>query len=438
MSRITEVAVPGPLRRRLRTTGLVATAAMFSACSTLEGPRAPVVQLPPAPAAATVAVDPAHRQSELASARVPVPAATPQPASLRAARASRAPRAGEAEVCGVGIVKTSREDPAGARSIPLRTRARAQVDVLQVAEQSADPRARAAALTMVARHAEIEGRPALRDAREALDRLAGMAQQSRDPVVYAMAVDSCRALTQTDQRGGACQQITGWQWAMRDPDNAVPWLSIAGWAQARRDPALEHAAMTRAAAARRVEWHMASLSDRLMEALPPETPWASRAAVSDATTSIGFHLGGMSAPGRYCVASAMRKSSDRRQNCERVATLLLERGTGLHDLGTAWRVGEELGWSQARIRRLRGEVEKLDRVVLAEQRGTYGALSCDALQRRRDWATKVEALGEVAAARQVVKAPTTATGRGAGPVARSGSLVTQASVNANAGAPAPR
>lgn len=382
--------------RLFRCTGALIALAALAACAVGDAKRGqPAGQ----PSASARTIDATAARDAAASAALGRPA--------RDGAASRAPRAGEVEVCGVGIVSVSREDPSGAGAIPLRARARAQVDLLELGERAGDPRVRAAALTVASRLGGdvVDGQPMRRDADAALQRLARLAASSKDPAVYAMAVDSCRALTADRRRGGDCKAVSGWQWARIDRNNAVPWLSLAALAQSRRDAKSEDTAMKRAAEAKRVEWHMATLADRLLEALPPDTPAASRAVLSHEARTVGFHLGGLSAPGRYCTEKSLR-NRDRRQTCERIARLMLDRGTGLHDVATAWRVGEHVGWPTARVTALRDESDRLDRLVLAEQRGTYGPLSCGALERQREWASRVKAMGEVAAARDLVRRPT--------------------------------
>lgn len=370
-----------------------ATLVWTAGCSTSPPKVEPKAEAAPAPMAEA---PPRARDT------APTPVAWTPPAT--AGRAARAPKAGEVEVCGVGIVTSTREDPAGVGSIPLRDRARAQVDLMQLADHAESPQTKAVALTVAARIGEVDGKPLQDDAEQALQRLARLAAASKDPVVYALAVDSCRTMTLDRQRGGACKQISGEKWTRVDPGNAVPWLGLAGLAQARGDVRAEASAMRRASTAPRIEWNMASLADRLMEALPADTPPASRALLSHEARSISFHLGGVAAPRRYCTAQTM-KAPFRRDICEKLAGLMMDKGSGLHDIGTAWRIGEQAGWPAPKVEGLRNEVEKLDRVVLAEQRGTYGPLSCGALKNQQDWARRVRAMGEVTAARDLIRSP---------------------------------
>lgn len=350
---------------------------------------------PQAPAPVTTASRPPE---------VAMPAPEPVPPA-QTGRADRAPKAGEVEVCGVGIVNASRDDPAGATAIPLVQRAQAQYDLLQMADHAARPRTQAVALTIAARTGEVDGKPMRQESRAALDRLARMARQTGDPVIYALAVDSCRSLTVDRRRGGVCTGISGEQWAKVDPGNAVPWLGLASLAQARQDRKAEAAAMKRAAASRRIEWHTATVADRLLDALPKDTEPSTRAMLAHEARSVGFHLGSVAASTRYCTPEGVRRDAGRRKTCDRLATLMVERGAGLHDIGAAWQIGEALRWPATKVTALRNEVERLDRVITAEQRGTYGTLSCGAIDRQQDWSRRVLAMGEVAAARDLVRSP---------------------------------
>lgn len=391
-------------RKHAALSGWLTLAALSMGCAS---PRPAVAPESAATPSTTVAV---------AAAAPAAPAATP---AVLPGKAARAPKAGEVEVCGVGIVTASREDPSGAGRIPQVDRQRARQDLWQIARHGRDPRSRAAALTVAARFGGTAGEPRA-DAREALQWLARLARESRDPVVYAMAVDSCRALTPDRGQGGECRAVSGWEWARLDPRNAVPWLGVARLAQTKDDRQSERVAMQRASGSGEVVWHVASVADRLLDAIPQDAAPATRAVLAHEARSIGFHLGGVVSPARYCTAEAMRDRGTR-QTCEKLAQLMIDRGTGLHDIATARQIGEAAGWPEARVDGLRQEVEKLDRVITAEQRGTYGALSCGALQRQQDWARRVRAMGEVAAARDLVRSPAHAQLREDAGIRRAGS-----------------
>ncbi len=87
-----------------------------------------------------------------------------------------------------------------------------------------------------------------------------------------------RRLLMLSLADGACRQLSLQRWARMDPDNAVPWLSLAGKARGRHDSAAEADAFSHAATAHKSD----SYSDSVFAfAEPPLLPHRSRKKGTD-------------------------------------------------------------------------------------------------------------------------------------------------------------
>jgi hypothetical protein len=166
-------------------------------------------------------------------------AASPAEAAARPSAAdakSKADDTGKIEVdfCGLGKVAFHADDPLGpGRYLNglSKTTARRWLSALL---NSDDNRAQAAGLFLQDKIAGAEVMPMQEQARDTLIQLA---VGSGDPAVYATAVSACD--TYGDSAKGACAQLSLKGWAQVDPDNAVPWLLLAGKARVRGAGAAE-------------------------------------------------------------------------------------------------------------------------------------------------------------------------------------------------------
>lgn len=180
-------------------------------------------------------------------------APTPRPAPPR-----RPP--GMAEVCGYGEVQLPPDDPDPVQRIPpeVRRSALEAMDALMLA--SDDDQVRAAALWMGAR---LRGR----EVTSRIEQIARLAAASRDPFVYAIALEACHG--RHGPEGGSCNLLSTAQWVRLDPDNAVPWQALAAEARARDEPQAEDEALQLAALAARSDVHAGRLTRLVDKALGP-------------------------------------------------------------------------------------------------------------------------------------------------------------------------
>ena len=252
------------------------------------GPH-PAVATAPAPVASAqrLATAPTLPYTRPPVLRTPTPRASPP----------RRPT-GVAEVCGYGEVQLPPDDPDPVQRIPpdVRRAALEAMDALMLA--SDDDQVRAAALWMGAR---LRGR----EVTSRIEQIARLAAASRDPFVYAIALEACRG--RQGPEGGSCNLLSTAQWVRLDPDNAVPWQALAAEARARDEPQAEDEALQLAALAARSDVHTGRLPRLVDKALGPkvtalqrtlalsaglsaEAVWSASHGVAVVHTAQGFDL----------------------------------------------------------------------------------------------------------------------------------------------------
>ena len=181
--------------------------------------------------------------------------------------------------------------------------------------------------------------------REALARLA---QVSDDVQVYAWAYRACRGVGAASP--GACMQITAAQWARLEPENAEPWLAAAEEARRRKDGAALDDAMFHVAAAGRHQPGSATLAATVAEYAPSDERAlvGTYAAIVQALGVESTHGTEWHAAVEYCSAREIA-DANRRETCERVAAVLVDRSTTVLARATGIGIGRRLGWSADRL-----------------------------------------------------------------------------------------
>jgi hypothetical protein len=349
------------------------------------GPE-PVLEAAVMQASASATARAALRGAAAARVAALVPAA-----SATASLASGKTGQREIEVCGLGAVKVERES-GGETTDPLEQAQKLRSSTARSAWEAAmagspDVRVRAAGLRMAA---------AARGAGDAPnDKLARLALDSRDPMVYALAMYQCQV-----PPPGACQMLSREQWATIDPDNAAPWLDLAEAALARKADPSE--AMHRAARARYIKSYRGSLHALVMDAQPPATPALDRVLMAveaaGASRTVPPSLGPTL---NYCSAPALR-DVNRRQSCEALAELLANRADTLADLATARSLGERLGWPPERLAALRDEKDALSGMG-AEPLDPAEQFSCAGIERQVAYYAEVARRGDLGALREALR-----------------------------------
>ena len=296
---------------------------------------------------------------------------------------------GTIEVCGIGRVRVGPDPDAlngYANELIAGADARWRASLLS----SDDYRARAAGLYLQGlRQPDVSGTPVPGDARRDLIELA---QATRDPAVYAIALQTCGKVP---GETGSCQQVSAAGWSRIDPNNAVPWLLAAADARTRGDAVAEAAAFDHAAQATESVSYGSSLYSIAQASLPEDLTPLQRLLLAE--KMIGYEAAWGEPQYRYltqhCSIDAVQDQRARNQ-CSAVAELLAESGTTLLDLGVARTIGSRVGWPNDRLKRMGDERDALMQEVMRRGQPSW---DCDDINRSYELITEEVRIGERAA-----------------------------------------
>jgi len=314
----------------------------------------------------------------------------------------RANNTGTLEVCGYGQVPIDKNDDGAIFQHVGGLTKGAGTRWLSALQNSGDLRARVAGLLL---EGKVTGGDSLRPvAEQALNEVVQLATGTGDPAVYAMALSMCDKSAASDA-DGACRQLSLQRWMRMDPDNAVPWLLLAGKARARHDSAAEADAFSHAAAAHTINSYSDSVFAFAEQELPQDVTPLERSylalEVIGVEAAIGLPQYGVA--NRHCSSDAMQDSTSRQQ-CDSLATLLVTKGTNLLDLGVGKSIGARVGWSNERIKELVLEQHALQQAIMQQTSSDNDKLwTCDAVSRVNAYVVQRVRLGELGAARDVLE-----------------------------------
>jgi hypothetical protein len=332
-------------------------------------------------------------------------AGSPAEAAARPSAAfakSKADDSGKIEVdfCGFGKVAFHADDPSGpGRFLDGLTKQAARRWVSALLD-SDDNRARAAGLFLQDKIAGAGIKPMQEEARDALVQLA---VGSGDPAVYATAVSACD--TYGDSAKGACEQISLKGWAQLDPDNAVPWLLLAGKARARKDAAAEADAFNHAAKAGKIDAYNFSLlayaePDLPKDVTPLERWWLSVETVG-IEAAVGMYQYGIAT--KHCSAVAVQDSDVQRQ-CSDLAEVFVTKGTNLLDFIAGTNIGARTGWSKERVADLKQEGDALMQAQMQSvPTGVDNQWTCSAVELGNAYVREAVQWGELRATYQALE-----------------------------------
>lgn len=324
------------------------------------------------------------------------------------------------EVCGRGQLNR-----AEVSSEAFRNRTNAEVDAAlrRLIERllQGDTRARAAGLSMqvaqqvgtaLEQRSRIAGTPVAASApadddvpgaTRPLNALAKLAVDSRDPAVYALAVQACQSTGALETRRGGCQLISYDQWALLDARNAVPWMYAADAALSRRDGGAYAEAMYRIAHAEVSETFFGLLPGLARSHLPVDLPAYLWPAVY--TRVIGMQaampLPGYQRVAQFCSVDAV-KDANRLQTCSDIAGVLLGRGTSLIDHSIGITIAKRAGWNEARLAQAELKREAYGYAAMSVGK-LFEETRCEDVRQANDYAQQMGAHGEIAALQQVVE-----------------------------------
>jgi len=272
----------------------------------------------------------------------------------------------EIEVCGGQWLKVGADgQPAEAEAAEMLTRAIDEVASMALATMSSSgsPVAQAAARYLRSGRADVAATmgancdsPACtavweswrRDGQGQREALAQLAQTSDDAQVYAWAYRACQGVS--SQASGSCLAVTAARWAQLDSGNAEPWLAVASEARARKDAAAFDDAMFHVASADRHDPGWGALSAEIIDHVPPDDANLLGLAGLMAQTAAVETLRSpaWSQTSQYCSEQELG-DSNRREVCERIATVLADRSTTLLARSVGEALGKRVGWPAERV-----------------------------------------------------------------------------------------
>jgi hypothetical protein len=356
-----------------------------------------------------------RHQHRPAVAKLPAPSEVPAPPQIppvapttpiRTPPTSTAPHADKSiELCGVGTVPV---DGPGAAKAGADLDARAAKDMLRWRSallNSSDVRARAVGLFIESR---FDGNFLRTTAlQQPLDSLVTLAEETKDPAVYAVALSACNNIG-APTLAGNCEGISLKGWTKLEGENAAPWLELAGYARVVNDVVNENAAFAQAANAARVDAYSWSLFGFAEADIPSDVTPLERYELSIQMMGIETAMYSPQTPtvsaSKHCSADGVRNELVRSQ-CSRLAELFVTKGTTVLDLIVGTSIGARIGWSQARVAALKEEKEALEAVGMQAEPDPAkpdSAFSCEASVRRNHYLHERAQLGEIAAAREAI------------------------------------
>jgi hypothetical protein len=309
---------------------------------------------------------------------------------------------GTVEVCGYGAVSIDKGDASAIfQHIGALTK-EAGARWLSSLQNSDDLRARVVGLLL---EGKLTGGDSLRPvAEQTRNEVVQLAAGAGDPAVYAMALSMCDAAAATNAQS-ACQQLSLQRWARMDPDNAVPWLLLAGKARARHDSAAETEAFSHATTAHKID----SYSDSVFAFAEPELPQdvtpleRSYLATEVIGVEAAIRLPQYSVASQHCSSNAMRDTTVQQQ-CNSLAELLVTKGTNLLDLGLGKTIGARAGWPSERVEKLVLEQHALMQAIMQQTPSADDKMwTCDAVSRVNAYVIQRVRLSELGAAHDVLE-----------------------------------
>ena len=190
-----------------------------------------------------------------------------------------------------------------------------------------------------------------------------------------------------------------------DPDNAVPWLLLAGRARARHDAAAEADAFGHAAASHKIDSYSDSVFAFAEPQLPQDVTPLERAYLATEVVGVEAAIGlpQYSVAGQHCSSDAMHDGIVRQQ-CSSLAELLVSKGNSLLDLGVGEAIGARAGWPSKRVDELELEQHALMQAMIQQSPSDQDTLwTCDAVSRVNAFMLQRVRLGEVGAARELLE-----------------------------------
>jgi hypothetical protein len=326
------------------------------------------------------------------------PASTPTAGSNSLKNSSHSD---EVEVCGVGKVKLDRDDLAAFGNYFDALSKNARLHWLATLHNSDDYRARASGLYL---EGILDRDSPQKDAGAARDELVQLAEETKDPAIFALAYNKCLNSGADFASHDVCPQLILDDWTAADADNAVPWLQLAAKARREGDGTAEAAAMAHAAQAHQYQPYTWSVFPFAQAAMPTDATPTDRWILT--TQVIGVEAATLTPYQplfQYCSRDAQSDAAVRRQ-CNALAELMVGKAATLLDLGVGKSLGARVGWPAERVDGLTQEM-KASMWAINELTGMdpKQQWSCDSVARGNAHMSQLEALGERGLARQAIE-----------------------------------
>ncbi len=228
---------------------------------------------------------------------------------------------------------------------------------------------------------------------DALEELARVAQRSRDPLIYALAVQSCE-IYRVRTTPAACRGLSVEEWAQRDPGNAFPWLFGMGGEGVDAQRRSLYAERALASETIRSSW--GTSYSILAKAAPRDEAPLDRSVRFRESLSIDSYVSLVrSGVLEHCKDSELRQGA-RRQQCELLATFMTDKSESLMEAEFGNAIGRRLGWSADRLARLDKQRQALSEMTPKDA----DFAGCDGLARAEAYFADVSKYGERGALRR--------------------------------------
>lgn len=293
------------------------------------------------------------------------------------------------EVCGVRHVPA--EELRRWKADPVLGKAQAeQVEAQRQRIGEAGLAQIAARLAAGNEHQQVAARLLMQDREGA----AVLAEHSRDPLAYKLALRACGWHV---EGAPSCRELTAGRWAELDPSDARPWLRMIGEEEQRKNPAGVHAALVQAVARTRL-----SRGDHLLEAqtvavadVVPDAAQLGYALIG--AIGMDASMPGIDLPLRACRADALRDPT-RAEQCRALAQRVLAATSDLLEATLAQKLADRVGVPR--------EQQAHDAATLkaAWDRSTTRAMEnlgdpgCAAMRRAKQFSAERAASGDLAMA----------------------------------------
>ena len=221
----------------------------------------------------------------------------------------------------------------------------------------------------------------------ARDELVQLAAGTTDPALYVLALGLCGGEA-GPATSPACLRLSFEQWVRLDPNNALAWLHVASVAEGKGDAARALEAFHRASAATTVNSYGAALFDAALSIAPPlATPIERAVMAKDMNLAAPYFATSPLRPADSLCSEDAVRDVERRDECGKLANLLVNKGATLIEAAMGSIVGQRVGWSPERVAGYQAEARMVQSGPTSDAAGT--AWDC---RRVAGWNVLVEAM----------------------------------------------